>query len=125
MSGSKKSPRVTNMKWGEITVEGISERFKDVKLYPGGAREWDWNETGTRHSPGIQPVDVFDLVQSGARIVVLSRGHDGVLCVMPETLIYLESKSVKAHVLKTPDAVNLYNRLTEEEPVGALIHSTC
>ena len=29
-----------------------------AKLYPGGARAWDWRETGTRHRPGIQPADI-------------------------------------------------------------------
>ena len=46
---------------------------KDFKLYRGGGRAWDWAETGTRHSPGIQPADVEELVARGATTVVLSR----------------------------------------------------
>lgn len=125
MSSSEMSPRVTSIKWGEVTVEGDRNRFKDVKLYPGGAREWDWSKTGTKHSPGIQPADVIDLVENGARIVVLSKGQEGVLRVMPETITYLEDRDVLVHILKTLEAVDLYNSLTDKEPVGALIHSTC
>lgn len=119
------SPRVTRIKWGEVTVEGERVRFKDVKLYPGGAREWDWNKTGTKHSPGIQPADVIDLIENGARIVVLSKGQEGILRVMPETITYLEERDVLVYILKTLEAVDLYNSLTDKEPVGALIHSTC
>jgi hypothetical protein len=37
--------------WGRMDVEGL-DIGKDVKLYPGGGRPWDWSETGTRHNPG-------------------------------------------------------------------------
>jgi len=67
------SPIVSDHRWGEITVEGLG-RFRDVKLWPGGGREWDWDETGTRHEPGIQPADVEELLAAEPEVVVLSRG---------------------------------------------------
>jgi hypothetical protein len=67
------SPRISLLSWGRIEVEG-HPTFKDAKIFPGGAREWDWRETGTRHVPGIQPADVQELIEQGARIVVLSKG---------------------------------------------------
>ncbi len=67
------SPRIQSLSWGVMVVEGL-ERGKDFKLWPGGGRAWDWAETGTRHSPGIQPADVTELIEHGAREVVLSRG---------------------------------------------------
>ncbi len=48
-----RSPKITHLSWGRLEVEGQDGPFKDAKLYPGGAREWDWNETGTSHEPGI------------------------------------------------------------------------
>ena len=54
-------PPIESVSWGRITLRG-GRRFKDVKLYPGGAREWDWKESGTRHSPGIQLEDVQELL---------------------------------------------------------------
>ena len=50
----KRPPRVVQVSWGRMEVEGLGAG-KDFKLYPGGGRAWDWAETGTRHSPGIQP----------------------------------------------------------------------
>jgi hypothetical protein len=119
------SPRITHLSWGRLEVEGQSNPFKDTKLFPGGAREWDWNETGTDHKPGIQPADVEELLEHGATAVVLGRGFYERLQVRPETLQKLEESSVIAHVEQTEEAVWLYNELSESERVGALIHSTC
>jgi hypothetical protein len=119
------SPKVIRISWGSVAIEGERRSFKDVKLFPGGAREWDWRESGTRHKPGIQPADVSELVQKGASTIILSIGVESLLQVMPETLTYLEDNNVNVHVLPTPQAVSVYNELAEFEPVGALIHSTC
>jgi hypothetical protein len=66
--------------------------FKDAKLFPGGAREWDWSETGTAHVPGIQPTDVTELLEHGATVVVLSKGVYERLRVCPETLKMLSDR---------------------------------
>jgi hypothetical protein len=99
--------------------------MKDAKLYPGGARAWDWRETGTRHHPGIQPGDVVELLDHGADVVVLSTGVLRRLGVCPETLLLLKDKGVSFHVLPTAAAVATYNRQAETRAVGALIHSKC
>lgn len=119
-----RSPAITHLSWGRLEVAGDT-RYKDAKLYPGGSREWNWNETGTRHTPGIQPADVEELLNHGASVVILSKGINERLQVMPETLHMLEERGVNVHVLQTEKAVERYNQLRETEPVGALIHSTC
>lgn len=124
MTTAKRSPRVTHLSWGRMEIEGQGSG-KDFKLYPGGSRAWDWTETGTEHVPGIQPADVEELVDQGAKVVVLSKGIHNRLQVMPQTLNWLRDRGVLAHVLQTEEAVELYNRLAENEPVGGLFHSTC
>jgi hypothetical protein len=121
----KRSPRITYLSWGHLDVEGRNGSFKDAKLFPGGARGWDWNETGTRHEPGIQRADVEELLEHGATVVVLGRGFDERLQVCPETLQELEERNVPVYVEQTEGAARLYNELRESERVGALIHSTC
>jgi hypothetical protein len=106
-------------------VEGFDKPFKDAKLFPGGAREWDWNETGTGHETGVQPGDVLELLDKGATVVVISQEMNGRLQVGEETLRMLKEKGVPVHVLETKAAVDRYNELSETEPVGALFHSTC
>jgi hypothetical protein len=124
MSGDFHSPRILQLSWGRLEVQGQGA-FKDAKLYPGGAREWDWRETGTRHVPGIQPADVAELLEHGAEVVVLSRGVLERLQVCPETLALLKQKGIPAHVLPTEDAVRLYNELAAKQKVGGLFHSSC
>ena len=119
------SPKIASLAWGRLQVEGVAAPYKDAKLFPGGSRAWDWNETGTRHEPGIQPADVEELLAKGARTVVLSRGMQRRLQVCPETLAMLSARGVTAHVLQTEEAVRRYNELRERESVAALIHSTC
>ncbi|MFD0773746.1 Mth938-like domain-containing protein [Streptomonospora algeriensis] len=118
------SPRVLSLSWGRMEVAGVGTA-KDVKLFPGGGRAWDWNETGTAHEPGILPADVEELLDRGAEAVVLSRGMHGRLGVDPRTRGLLDARSVEVHTAETEEAVRIYNGLARNRPVGGLFHSTC
>ncbi|SDF57403.1 hypothetical protein SAMN05216241_101501 [Limimonas halophila] len=118
------APRIARHAWGRVEMAD-GRTFRDAKLYPGGAREWDWRETGTRHEPGIQPADVQELLDHGASVVVLSKGVYERLRTCGETLDLLRQRGIPVHVLQTDDAVAEYNRLRETHAAGALIHSTC
>ncbi|MGB7293624.1 MAG: Mth938-like domain-containing protein [Thermodesulfobacteriota bacterium] len=125
MVRQKYPPKIIHISWGRIEVEGYEKPFRDVKLYPGGGREWDWSETGTEHVPGIQPTDVEELVENGAEEVILSKGMYERLKVCPETLRMLNDKNISTYVLQTEEAVQLYNRLRVDKCVGGLFHTTC
>jgi hypothetical protein len=120
-----RSPRINHVAWGRLEVEGKTEPYKDAKLFPGGSCEWNWRETGTGHVPGIQVADVQELLNHGAKVVVLSRGMKKCLEVPRETLDFLKEKQIEAHVLPTAEAVELYNKLGEKSLVGGLFHTTC
>jgi len=119
-----RSPHITALAWGRIEIEGVGA-FRDAKVFPGGAREWDWNETGTAHEPGIQPADIAELLDHGATTIVLSQGMLKQLHVSPQALRLLADRRVQAHVLPTAEAVALYNRLRDRERVAGLFHTTC
>lgn len=128
-SGPRPSPRLVDLEWGRVRVEGrdgSGGTYKDVKLYPGGSRGWDWNETGTRHDPGIQPADVEELLEAGADVVVLGRGVYERLGVTDAVRRCLEEAGAEVHVLATPAAAERYEDLREAgRAVGALLHTTC
>jgi hypothetical protein len=125
IQSSNRSPRITDASWGRLEVEGKTEAYKDAKLFPGGSCEWNWRETGTAHKPGIQIADVQELLDHGAKVVVLSRGMAECLHVPRETIEFLKNRQIAAHVLPTKEAVALYNKLAETEAVGGLFHTTC
>jgi len=124
-AGDGGSPRVHDDGWGFVEVEGVG-RLRDAKLWPGGGRAWDWNETGTHHRPGIQPADVAELLEHGPDVVVLSRGRELRLETTPEVVALLDGRGVDTVRAETGAAIATYNRLAGEgRRVAALLHTTC
>lgn len=118
------SPRIETIAWGRMAVTGLTPG-KDFKLWPGGGRPWDWTETGTHHHPGIQPADVEELLDHGARVIVLSRGMLKMLDTMESTRDMLSRNGIEIHVEETKRAVARYNQLAASCAVGGLFHTTC
>jgi len=121
---TSQSPEITNLSWGSVQTEG--GEFKDAKLWPGGARVWDWKETGTSHRPGIQLADIQELLDNGAETIVLSTGQNQQLQIKDGVVDHLKKQGLDVYVQETNQAVETYNQFAGSgEPVGALIHSTC
>ncbi len=119
------SPRVHDDGWGFVEVEGL-RRMRDAKLWPGGGRAWDWNETGTHHRPGIQPADVMELLDHAPELVILSRGRELRLETSPDTLALLASRHTEVIQAETGEAIARYNKLVaDRSAVAALLHTTC
>ena len=119
------SPQVVDDGWGFVEVSGLG-RFRDVKLWPGGGRAWDWRETGTDHRPGILCADVTELLKHEPELVILSRGRQGRLSVSPETLSLLETRGVPVLRERTDAALAAYSQLAREgRRVAGLFHTTC
>jgi hypothetical protein len=122
---TQQSPRITTISWGKMAVERIG-MGKDFKLWPGGGRVWDWNETNTHHIPGIQIADIKELIDQGAEEIVLSRGMLLALQTCDETKQLLQDEGIPVHILETKKAAALYNKLIDDGiAVGGLFHSTC
>jgi hypothetical protein len=120
--------RITQVSWGriEVTIGDHAAWFKDCKVWPGGARIWDWRETGTHHQPGIQPADIEEILNQGVEVLILSRGMELKLATSPETRHFLHQRGVEFHVEETRRAVELFNEEVERgRKVGGIFHSTC
>ncbi|VDN34641.1 unnamed protein product [Dibothriocephalus latus] len=129
------SPKILNMSWGSIEVEkmadgkvvpGESLKYRDLKVWPGGSRSWDWNECGTSHWGGITVCNVAELREKKVDTIVLSRGRWGFLSV-PQTLVdELQKAGFTVVVEWTSQAMTTYNTLVKEgKAVAGLIHTTC
>lgn len=119
---------ISHLSWGNIAVnlQGKEYKFKDCKIWPEGAAEWDWNETGTSHESGIQPGDIEEILSKGVEVMVLSRGMDKQMKVAPETEEMLKSRGIEYHIQDTEKAVELFNSLYQKgKRAGGIFHSTC
>ena len=119
---------ITDLSWGgmEVSIAGEKHHFKDCKVWPGGAREWRWDETGTHHSPGIQMADIEEILAHGADVLVLTSGQLGRLGISTETEEELRKQGVSYHIENTKKAVQLFNELSiQGKRVGGVFHSTC
>jgi len=119
---------IKNLSWGkiELKVNGDTVSFRDCKIWPGGAREWDWDETGTSHSPGIQVADIEEFLDKDVEIIILTRGQQSRLQVMKETQIYLDRADITYYIEDTNQAVDHFNELSRAgKRVGGVFHTTC
>jgi hypothetical protein len=119
---------ITDLAWGqmEVTINGEAQHFKDCKLWPGGAREWRWEETGTHHNPGIQSADIEEVLTHEVEAIVMGLGQLGRLNVGAETKALLRERGISYHIEKTQKAVALFNELSQAgKRVGGVFHSTC
>lgn len=119
---------ITDLSWGsmEVSIGGEKHIFKDCKIWPGGARAWNWDETGTHHSPGIQPADIEEILAHDIDVLVMTRGALGRLGVCAETEELLRKQGITYHIERTNKAVQLFNKLAEGgKRVGGVFHSTC
>lgn len=119
---------ITDLSWGnmEVSIAGEKLHFKDCKVWPGGACAWDWGETDTHHSPGIQPADIEEILEKDVEAVVLTQGQLGRLGISPKTETLLRERGIDYHIEKTKKAVTLFNELVQKgKRVGGLFHSTC
>ena len=109
-----------------MSIDGEKQVFKDCKVWPGGAREWRWGETGTHHSPGIQPTDIEEILSQNVDVIVLGRGQLGKLCISAETEELLRKRGISYHVEKTRKAIALFNEMVQDgKRVGSVFNSTC
>ena len=98
IEGSKRSPRITDVSWGQLEVEGEPEPYKDAKLFPGGSCEWNWRETGTsspaRHS-NCRCAGTFE--NQNPSIVISMKMHLTSLLIIVAVFVGVASAGPNAH----------------------------
>lgn len=125
------APIITKAIWGQIDTQhktkigAVQFSARDLKIWPTGTKEWNWNETGTRHNPGIQPADMQEFLNN-VDIVILTRGVQSVLQVPQKTIDYAVAQGKIVLIGETPVMIDVYNCLIQQgKRVGGLFHSTC
>lgn len=117
-------PVILFAKWGKITLSymGETESFKDVIIWPEGYLKWDWTLSDTHHNPGIQTMEVKNLVDKHeCELIILSTGFEDVLQVDKKTIAWLKRKRIDYIVANSMEAIKEYNSIIDRR-VGLLLH---
>ena len=112
---------VESYRFGKIVING-QKYNKDLIVFPDEVRTNWWRKNG--HSLCLEDLTVLDDIKTDFLIVGI--GSAGVMKVPSEVIQELKQKEIEVIVLKTPEAVEEYNRLVKEgKQVAAAFHLTC
>jgi len=111
---------INSYSFGRITIDGtIYDR--DLTVFP------DRVETRWRREQGHNLIaeDLARVVDDQPDDLIIGTGKSGILKVSSGTSAYIKDKGIRLHVLRTDEAVELFNRLSADRNVVAALHLTC
>ena len=106
--------------FGRIVINGTA--FKnDVIIFPDRVEaEW-WRKDG--HVLHIE--DIESIVKEEPEVLIVGTGKYGVMKVLLQTRVYIESKGIELIVEPTDQACKWYNEISRAKKTVAALHLTC
>ena len=114
---------IDSYSFGRISVDG-KNYTNDIKIINGRLVPNWWRKEG--HF--LQLEDIEDILSAEPEVLIIGTGAAGVMKVDSRLLHELEKRGIKVHVLKSSEAVKLFNDLSKKlgpEKVSLAIHLTC
>ena len=112
---------VESYRFGKIVING-QKYNKDLIVFPKEIKTNWWRKDG--HSLCLEDLLVLEDIETNFLIVGI--GSAGVMIVPSDVIQELNQKEIEVIVLKTPEAVEEYNRLAKEgKQVAGAFHLTC
>ncbi|MGB9757765.1 MAG: Mth938-like domain-containing protein [Candidatus Bipolaricaulaceae bacterium] len=111
--------KLSGYRFGRIEVDGIPYA-EDIWVCAGRIGRW-WRKEGHR----VHPEDLGEVLALSPEAVVIGTGFSGLVQVLPEVEALLSSRGIELFIRRTKEAVELYNALSQEKRVAALLHLTC
>ncbi len=111
--------KIEKYRFGEITVDGKVYNH-DVVLVGGEVRRWVRKE-----SHNVLWEEVSPLLDFEPEVIIVGTGSGGVMGVSPEIVSKLRERGVEVIVERTGRAVEIYNKISKEKRVAAVLHLTC
>ncbi len=113
--------KITNYTFGHIEVDG-KNYSTDVVITPEGVQNGWWRAEG--HNLAIGDLDTA--IDAKPQVVVIGTGYFGRMRVPDATRSFLNDKGIKVEVVKTPEAVDVFNQLQQNcARIVAALHLTC
>jgi hypothetical protein len=107
--------------FGWMIIDG--KRYtSDLLIYPDGRVEDTWRR---KRGHDLSIDDISSLIQAGPEIIVAGTGANGLMKPEKGFQKKLDQKGICFISLPSIEAVESYNKLSLEKPVGACFHLTC
>ncbi len=112
--------KIEHYNFGSMTIDG--QVFdKDLIITPKTILPNWWRQQGHK----LQMEDLESIWESEPEILIIGTGKLGVMKVPTEVKARLEERLETLHIERTPQAVELYNQLSNSNRVVAAFHLTC
>jgi len=111
---------ISDYSFGRIVINGISYS-KDVIIFPDRVFSPWWRGEGHL----LQIDDLIEVVKSDISDLVIGTGYYGTMKVPSEVIEFLNKKGITTRIEKTPEAVEVYNRISLKRAAVAALHLTC
>lgn len=126
MNNNKNSPKIEGLDWGKVEVDG--QEYQQVLIVGDQVLERDEIKLrklfGTTHQIGDWEIE--KLLSGKPEIIVIANGFEGILEVNEKFKERSAKSGTELKILKTPTAVEEFNRLSQKgKRINALIHTTC
>ncbi len=118
-------PRIESTSFGSITIDGVKYEH-DVLIRPDGKiskrkKKLSKKKFGTSHKISLEEAKYIH--EKGTKHLVIGSGQTGLVKLSKEAKSYFDKKQCQIHLMKTPDAIEEWNK-TKETAEG-LFHITC
>jgi len=111
---------IDSCSFGEIVIDGV-KYTSDVIILPGGVIP-NWRR---KEGHSLIEADLAKVFDSGVTTLVVGAGYSGMMRVADKTRKIVSAKGIELIVMKTKDACDELNRLSETGNVAGAFHLTC
>lgn len=117
--------KIEKVEFGKVYIDG--QCFKDAVILDGKA--FSRNKAiskvvhGTSHI--LSEEEIKALIRGKPEVIIIGTGFSDMLEVPKLTFKRLKGQGREVYVLKTPEAIEKFNKLIGKKKINALFHTTC
>lgn len=113
-------PEIKKYFFGRIEIDD-NVYTSDVIITPEGVISGWWRKEGHR----LCKEDIKDVLDRSPEVIIIGTGAYGIMKVPKDLIDELKKQGIEVEVLRTGNAVKLYNQLKDKKRVFACLHLTC
>ena len=113
-------------RFGAVTIDG--KDYNDILVIEGKIIDREsmvpgWFEDHSHHT--VHDHELKELFRGDPEVIIIGDGQSDVLEVPIKIAEAIKKKGIELIVLKTPEAIEEFNKISKTKRVNALIHTTC